>query len=103
MQEDTQNKLDMVQQDKLEQILRERIKRKHIKRWKKVSVYDYNSCPDWVMQLTQMRSDEITIHWNGKQRGNIHSYELKTAKSTEIDNLIRRNTERLKSERPIYK
>ena len=87
----------------LQSILKERIKLKHIKRWKKVNVTNHDDTPQWIRQLTNMDRDSLVVHWNGRNKGNIHQYEIKEAKLKDIDTLILRNQERLKAERPIYK
>ena len=85
----------------LEILLRKRLP--DIKRWKSVNVYSYEQCPEWIMELTDMKEDEYTVHWNHRKVKQIHYYELKTAKLDEIDAVILRNQERLKNSRPIYK
>ena len=94
----------MEQQEKLktlQSILRERLP--DIRRWKKVSVYSFDKCPEWIMELTDMKEGEYTVHWNGKKVKQVHSWELKTAKLDEIDSVIARNQERLKNNRGVYK
>lgn len=85
----------------LQQILTDRLP--HIKRWKKVKVTDYDNTPEWIRTYAEMDKDSIMIHWNGQKPKNIHKYELKEVPLSELDQVIYRNTERLKHERPIYK
>ena len=87
--------------NKLQSILRERLP--GIKRWKKINVYDFETCPDWIKAITSMKNDNVLLHWNGRKRGNIHEYEFKEFPLSDIDSLILRNTERLKSDRKIYR
>ena len=85
----------------LQSILNSRIK--DIKRWHKISVYDYNSAPTWIKDLIGMDKESGCLHWNGRKKNNIHEYEIKEFPMNEIDTLIKRNEERLKNERKIYK
>ena len=87
--------------NQLQQILRSRLP--VIKRWKSVSVTDYDSTPEDVRERTLMQDDEVCISWNGRKTKQVHVEEFKTFPASELDSLIKRNIERRDSERKIYK
>ncbi len=88
---------------KLQTLLRQRLPR--IKRWTHVSVYGPgDDLPDRVKDTQEVDDKTCFIYWNGRKSStNHHDDEIKAFPVAEIDKLIARNTERLKSKREGWK
>ena len=87
----------------LQDLLKERINAGHIERWRKVEVHTFENAPERYHRELICKPGECVIRWNGRKRNGIHDEEFRIFPLAEIDNLITRNKERFKNERPIYR
>ncbi len=88
--------------NKLQEILTNRLP--DIKRWNDVRVVMWADANKDVQELHDQNDDMFYIYWNGsKTKTNKNRHEIKEIPLSDIDKLIIRNQERLKSGRTVYK
>ena len=88
--------------DKLQEILTSRLPT--IKRWNDVIVATWSGSNASVQELHTENDEYFYIYWNGsKTKSNHHRHEIREIPLKDIDKVIARNLERLKSERDCYK
>ena len=86
---------------KLQDILRERLP--DLVRWKKVYVYSYRDCPQWIVDLSHPTDKDFVVLFNGNKGKNKHNFDIFNKKLCDIDAIIYRAKQRLKNSSPVYK
>ena len=71
----------------------------HIDRWKRVTVYTWDSAPYFIQPTDGM----FYIVWDKPKRKNIHPYEYKEVPMKDLNEMIDRNKMRLRNETKTYK
>jgi len=83
----------------LQRVLRKRLPT--IDRWKKVTVYKWDSTR--MPEHLSPKENTFIIYWNGVKGKNIHPYEAKEIPLKDFEIVFERNRTRLRNETKAYK